>query len=109
MYIDAKYQRIHFKHKIIGLLRIFIRSQPTNPLIFELLIPLLELAKNEKTDEVAKSAFSLINFRISIKDMPNQFDNDRVLTLLQQTHNMALKACYSNFAALCWKVGNFLL
>ncbi|CAG8630625.1 10767_t:CDS:2, partial [Scutellospora calospora] len=106
---DAKCQRIHFKHKIIGLLRIFIRSQPTNPLIFELLIPLLELAKNEKTDEVAKSAFSLINFRISIKDMPNQFDNDRVLTLLQQTHNMALKACYSNFAALCWKVGNFLL
>ncbi|CAG8456519.1 10198_t:CDS:2, partial [Cetraspora pellucida] len=106
---DAKYQKIHFKHKVIGLLRIFIRSQPTNPLIFELLVPLLELAKNAKTDEIAKSAFSLINFKVStIKDIPNQFDGDRVLNLLQQTHHMALKACYCDLATLCWKTCTFL-
>ncbi|CAG8763952.1 2286_t:CDS:2, partial [Racocetra persica] len=107
---DAKYQKIHFKHKVIGLLRVFIRSQPTNPLIFELLIPLLELSKNAKTDEIAKSAFSLINLKVNvIKDMPSQFDDDRVLTLLQQTHHMALKACYCDLATLCWKTSTFLL
>ncbi|KAF0466643.1 DNA-directed DNA polymerase [Gigaspora margarita] len=107
---DAKNQRIQFKHKIIGLLRIFVQSQPTNPLIFELFIPLLELAKNAKNDEIAKSAFSLVSTKVSvIKNMPSQFDSDRVLTLLQQTHNMALKASYCDLAALCWKTSTFLL
>ncbi|CAG8519268.1 6910_t:CDS:10 [Gigaspora margarita] len=107
---DAKNQRIQFKHKIIGLLRIFVQSQPTNPLIFELFIPLLELAKNAKNDEIAKSAFSLVSTKVSvIKNMPSQFDSDRVLTLLQQTHNMALKASYCDLAALYWKTSTFLL
>ncbi|CAG8508221.1 4252_t:CDS:10 [Gigaspora rosea] len=85
-------------------------SQPTNPLIFELFIPLLELAKNAKNDEIAKSAFSLVSTKVNvIKNMPSQFDSDRVLTILQQTHNMALKASYCDLAALCWKTSTFLL
>lgn len=110
--IDAKYQKIHFKQKIIGLLRIFVRSQPTNPLIFELLIPLLELARNPETDEVAKSIFNFLNTQVVVnKEVPNQFDDDFVLNIMQQVHKMIDKNKNANnvdFANLCWKTSAYL-
>ncbi len=89
-FIDAKYQKIHYKHKVIGLLKIFVKEQQSNPLIFELIVPLLEVAKNTKTDEIARSVFTLLNNRIVIiKDSPTKFDDSRVLTLLDKIQDMA--------------------
>ncbi|RHZ71883.1 hypothetical protein Glove_251g52 [Diversispora epigaea] len=106
---DAKYQKIHFKQKIIGLLRIFVRAQPTNPLIFELLVPLLELTKSSDSDEVAKSIDHFLNTQIVVnKEVPTQFEDSLVLNIMQQVHEMIGKARKANLAILCWKTSAYL-
>lgn len=107
--IDAKYQRIHYKHKVIGLLKIFVKEQPHNPLIFELIVPLLEISKNAKTDEIAKSAFDLSTKIIVIKDGPTEFDENKVLTLLEKVQDMARKSSFGDMMKLCWNSSAFLL
>ncbi|PKK70866.1 hypothetical protein RhiirC2_849581 [Rhizophagus irregularis] len=106
---DAKYQRIHYKHKVIGLLKIFVKEQPHNPLIFELIVPLLEISKNAKTDEIAKSAFDLSTKIIVIKDGPTEFDENKVLTLLEKVQDMARKSSFGDMMKLCWNSSAFLL
>ncbi|CAG8566996.1 11388_t:CDS:10 [Diversispora eburnea] len=107
--VNAKYQKLHFKQKIIGLLKIFVRTQPTNPLIFELLIPLLELAKSLKTDEVAKSIDHFLNSQVVVsKEVPTQFEDDLVLDIMQQVHEMINKTRNVKFAISCWKISTYL-
>ncbi|CAG8624053.1 1810_t:CDS:10 [Funneliformis mosseae] len=107
---DTKYQRIHYKHKVIGLLKIFVKEQQNNPLIFELIMPLLKIAKNAKTDEIAKSVYNLLNTRIVvIKDGLTEFDDSKILALLEQVQDMARKAHFGDMMTLCWKSCAFLL
>ncbi|CAG8545688.1 9276_t:CDS:10, partial [Acaulospora colombiana] len=105
---DAKYQKIHFKHKVIGLLRVFAHSQPTNPLILELLVPLLEISKNSKTDEISRSAFVLLNKIIANKEVPTQFEDGKVLTLIKQVHDLSSKSKNGELSKSCWKAGIYL-
>ncbi|RIA87347.1 DNA polymerase phi-domain-containing protein [Glomus cerebriforme] len=107
---DAKYQKIHYKHKVIGLLKIFVKEQQNNPLIFDLFIPLLEIAKNAKTDEIAESVFDLLNTKfIVIKDGPTEFDDDKILSLLEKVQDMARKSRFGDMMRLCWEISAFLL
>ncbi|CAI2190964.1 18208_t:CDS:2, partial [Funneliformis geosporum] len=107
---DTKYQRIHYKHKVIGLLKIFVKEQQNNPLIFELIMPLLKIAKNAKTDEIAKGVYNLLNTRVVvIKDGLTEFDDSKILTLLEQVQDMARKAHFGDMMTLCWKSCAFLL
>ncbi|CAG8708707.1 7476_t:CDS:2, partial [Acaulospora morrowiae] len=105
---DVKYQKIHFKYKIIGLLRIFAYSQPQNSLIFELVVPLLELSKNPRSNEISGTASVLLKKLISNKEVPTQFDDDHVLDLIQQVHNLSHRAKDGDLAKTCWKAGLYL-
>lgn len=91
------------------MLKIFVKEQPNNPLIFELIVPLLEISKNAKTDEIAKSAFDLSTKIIVIKDGPTEFDENKVLTLLENIQDMARKSSFGDMMKLCWNSSAFLL
>jgi hypothetical protein len=90
------------------LLKIFVKEQQNNPLIFELIVPLLEISKNAKTDEIAKSAFDLSTKITVIKDGPTEFDENKVLALLEKVQDMARKSRFGDTMKLCWDSSAFL-
>ncbi|CAJ0905867.1 7083_t:CDS:10 [Entrophospora sp. SA101] len=105
--IEAKAQKLHFKHKIIGLLKIFVQEQSKNPLIFELFVPLLEFTRNAKTNEISKSVYIFLKTRVVvIKDGPTVelVDDDRLLEIMQQVQEIAHKSKYKDMMVLSWSL-----
>lgn len=57
---DAKTTVINFKHRALDLLAIFARKEAANPLVFELLVPLLQLMHTTKTKDLVRKAGNII-------------------------------------------------
>ncbi|CAG8456897.1 4358_t:CDS:10 [Ambispora gerdemannii] len=88
---DAKYQVIHFKNKVLDLLEIFIRKQPSNPLVFNLILPLLDvvLKTNSSSDQAANKANGLL--------------------ILKEVHQLAKKAASNVILGVCDNVSGYLV
>lgn len=57
---NAKDTVINFKHRALDLISIFARKEAANPLVFELLVPLLQLMHTTKTKDLARKAGTII-------------------------------------------------
>ncbi|KAK2624058.1 hypothetical protein QTJ16_006692 [Diplocarpon rosae] len=57
---DAKETMINFKRRVLDLLDIYVKKQPTNTLAFGLLLPLLQLIRTTRTKQLARKAENLI-------------------------------------------------
>jgi DNA polymerase phi len=57
---DAKETMVNFKSRVLDLLEIYVKKQATNPLAFELLLPLLQLIRTTKTKQLAEKAHNII-------------------------------------------------
>lgn len=57
---DAKETVINFKRRALDLLAIFARKEAANPLVYELLVPLLHLMRTTKTKDLARKAGNII-------------------------------------------------
>ncbi|KAF8831365.1 hypothetical protein HHX47_DHR1000710 [Lentinula edodes] len=49
--LDAQREATHFKNRVLDLIDIFIKKQPSSPLIVRLIIPLVDLITRSTTDE----------------------------------------------------------
>jgi DNA polymerase phi len=87
----------------LDLLDTFIKKQPTNPLVLQLIIPLLELIFGSTPDEkqLAEKATGLLRSRISkAKDVPSAGVNVPVaVNILNELHVRARKARGANALA----------
>ncbi|CAG8615223.1 13601_t:CDS:2, partial [Ambispora leptoticha] len=117
----AKYQVIHFKNKVLDLLEIFIRKQPSNPLVFNLILPLLDVAlkTNSSSDQVANKARGLlVNKLCKSKKYPEAFtlddedhseeDDKPVLEILKEVHQLAKKASSNLILEACSNLCGYL-
>jgi DNA polymerase phi len=57
---DAKETMVNFKSRVLDLLDIYVKKQATNPLAFNLLLPLLQLIRTTKTKQLAEKAHNII-------------------------------------------------
>lgn len=57
---DAKETMVNFKSRVLDLLEIYVKKQPTNPLAFGLLLPLLQLVRATKTAQLSERAKNII-------------------------------------------------
>jgi DNA polymerase phi len=57
---DAKETMVNFKSRVLDLLEIYVKKQATNPLAFNLLLPLLQLIRTTKTKQLAEKAYEII-------------------------------------------------
>jgi DNA polymerase phi len=57
---DAKETMVNFKSRVLDLLDIYVKKQATNPLAFNLLLPLLLLVRTTKTKQLAEKAHNII-------------------------------------------------
>ncbi|KAJ3162784.1 hypothetical protein HDU86_003758 [Geranomyces michiganensis] len=105
---DLKQQVLHFKHRVVDLLEIFIRKASANPLIIELIMPLMKLitttARSADDQALHVKLEALVkNKLLKIKDVPTEphLDADRAVSILKEVHEYARKASDGSTVALC--------
>ena len=88
----AQREAIHFKNRIMDLLDIFVRRQPTSPLILQFLVPLLALTFSDDK-QVSEKATGLLMSRIGrLKEIPSGIDTAKFSMILDNLHVRARKA-----------------
>lgn len=91
-----KREATHFKNRVLDFLDIFIRNEPTSPLIPSLILPLVETIKAARADEghFTQKATNIINGRIAnIKQTPKSLEQcDRIVQQLHELHQLSRKA-----------------
>lgn len=103
-YADLQTESTHFKARILDLYEVFAKKQPTNPLVIELVLPLLNIIKNSGNAAAALSnkASSLIRSRFNKpKDLPTTVDLTSAAEVLTRIHDMARKTYSGEFTSLC--------
>lgn len=92
---DAKESVVHFKHRLLDLLNIYVKREASNPLAFSLLLPLLELVRTTTAKPLGNKAmnilteFSKASKKTRSKD--TQIDTEAQIKLLSNIHEEASK------------------
>ncbi|KAK4192844.1 DNA polymerase V [Podospora australis] len=102
---DAKETVVNFKHRVLDLLAVFVKKESVNanPLVFDTLIPLLNLIRTTTVRPLANKAHDAIqNFAKGLKrarsgpsdqtqKLGEEVDSDDLLDLLRNIHEEASK------------------
>ncbi|KAK8081694.1 hypothetical protein PG996_000475 [Apiospora saccharicola] len=93
---DARQMMVHFKHRVLDFLDIYLKKETYNPLAFELVLPLLGLIRTTQTKELSKKATDILaNFARVFKkgqkdtEASAAIDADKQIALLQKIHEEA--------------------
>lgn len=92
---DARQMMVHFKHRVLDFLDIYLKKETHNPLAFELVLPLLGLIRTTQTKELSKKATDILsNFARVYKKGQKEaegsaVDADKQIALLQKIHEEA--------------------
>lgn len=92
---DAKESVVHFKHRVLDLLNIYVKREASNSLAFGLLLPLLELVRTTTAKPLSNKAmnilaeFSKASKKTRSKD--TQIDTEAQIKLLLEIHEEASK------------------
>lgn len=93
--VDAQREATHFKNRVLDLVDIFIKKQPTSRHTARFILPLLDLIAGTGADEkqMADKATGILRNRISkSKDVPPGVDIEFVSTILEEVHYRARRA-----------------
>ncbi|KAJ2925203.1 hypothetical protein H1R20_g11861, partial [Candolleomyces eurysporus] len=92
---NAQREATHFKNRVLDLVDIFLKKQPTNTLTPRFIVPLVEVIAGSGQDEMQlrDKAKGILRSRISkAKEYPSAVDADEVAEILQALHGRAKKA-----------------
>lgn len=90
--LDAYREASHFKNRVLDLVDIFIRKQPSSPLVVRFILPLVDIIARSSTDEkqLSDKAQGIIKSRIAKgKDIPSDVDVQQATSILNDLHNQA--------------------
>ncbi|KAH9842530.1 DNA polymerase phi-domain-containing protein [Rhodofomes roseus] len=93
--VDAQREATHFKNRVLDLLEIFLKKQPSSHLTVRLIIPLVDLIVGTGPDEkqLADKATGILRSRVGkAKELPSSVDKDEAAEVLQELHSRARKA-----------------
>ncbi|KAJ2956399.1 hypothetical protein NQZ79_g7736 [Umbelopsis isabellina] len=110
---NAQQHVVHFKNKILELLGIFVRKNPTNALIFEIILPLLSVVRSTSSTSSTKhfvdKTMALLSKRLAKnKEYPKQFDDKRVLEVLQGVHEFARTSAQKQMLEVCGSLSLYI-
>ncbi|KAI1302778.1 DNA polymerase phi-domain-containing protein [Xylaria venustula] len=92
---DAKETVVHFKHRVLDLLNIYVKQEASNVLAFKLLLPLLELVRTTTTKPLSNKAMNiLVDFSKASKKTRNKdtpIDTEAQIDLLTAIQEEASK------------------
>ncbi|KAI0654742.1 DNA polymerase phi-domain-containing protein [Cubamyces menziesii] len=93
--VDAQREATHFKNRVLDLIDVFVKKQPTSPLIIRLIFPLVELIVGTGPDEkqLADKATGILRNRIGkSKEVPTSISKEDAAKTLEELHTLARKA-----------------
>lgn len=94
---DAKETMINFKSRVLDLLNIYAKRQASNPLVFELLLPLLRLSRTTKAKHLSDRSRDIIG-NIQKFTKKEKTTDGATIELLQAVHAEASKDQSKAFA-----------
>ncbi|TFK46446.1 hypothetical protein OE88DRAFT_1667862 [Heliocybe sulcata] len=93
--VNAQREATHFKNRVLDLVDIMVKTNPTGPLITRLVMPLLELISGCSKDEkhLSDKAGGILRSRIGkLKEVSPQIDIAETSKLLEELHTQARRA-----------------
>lgn len=91
---DAKESVIMFKHRIMDFIALYVKHEATNPLAFNILLPLLEVVRTTTAKPLAnKAVVTIENFSKAFKKARNDLglDIETQFSLIKEIHQQAAK------------------
>jgi DNA polymerase phi len=82
---DAKETMVNFKSRVLDLLDIYVKKQATNPLAFNLLLPVLQLIRTTKTKQLAEKAHNIILAFSKASRTSKKSEDASVVNISEQT------------------------
>ncbi|KAK0503113.1 DNA polymerase phi-domain-containing protein [Armillaria luteobubalina] len=92
--VDAQREATHFKNRVLDLVDLFFKNEPSSPLVINLILPLIELIGASGTDErqLSDKTQGILRSRIAkAKDVPTA-PVAQVASAVQSLHTRARKA-----------------
>ncbi|KAI8879206.1 hypothetical protein K501DRAFT_227075 [Backusella circina FSU 941] len=109
---DLQQNVVHFKNNVMGLVVIYARKNATNPLVLELIVPLLNVirdtpAKSVTNQFVVKVISFLKNKLAKSTDYP-RITEDYVFEILQAVHEFAKHSTSKELSDMCNQLSLYL-
>jgi hypothetical protein len=100
--VDAQREVTHFKSRVLDLVDIFVKKQPSSAHIVRLILPLVELTVGTGIDErqLSDKAKGILRSRIGkLKEIPSSVDTELATKVLGDLHTRAQKVHSSDILA----------
>jgi DNA polymerase phi len=109
---DFQRNVVHFKNNVMELIVIYARKNPTNPLVLELIVPLLQVIRDTPAKSVSnqfstKVISFLKNKLAKATDYPHATD-DYVFEILQAVHDFAKHSTSKDLSDMCNQLSLYL-
>ncbi|KAJ3350791.1 DNA-directed DNA polymerase [Entophlyctis luteolus] len=103
---DAKQQVLHFKLRAVDLLEIFIKKQPANPIVLNIITPSLrliyEISDSKESQELHTKLTGLVKTKLAhLKENPRINNVEDGVVLLKEIHDLATRAPSAAYVGLC--------
>lgn len=109
---EARENMINFKNRVLDLLAIYVKSQYSNPLVLDLILPLVVLVRTTTSKPAAEKAFSTLKQCFDAcskhKSLPQLDDGDALFDLLAAVHAEAALGGSKLHANACSRASLFL-
>ncbi|KXL44188.1 hypothetical protein M433DRAFT_155175 [Acidomyces richmondensis BFW] len=109
---DAKATIVNFKNRVLDLLMIYVKSQYSNLLALDIILPLTELVRTTSSKQTAEKAFGVLKQYFEAcnkhKDLPQPNNVRSVFNMLEAIHGKMRLGGSKLFAACCSRSALFL-
>ncbi|EEB06994.1 DNA polymerase phi [Schizosaccharomyces japonicus yFS275] len=90
--LETVQQMVVFKTKVLDLVDLYMKTQTTNPLCLQFLLPLTQMMQKTKFKVLEEKGQSILRNRLTRLHFENcKLDSNVLITLLEQIHNVCSK------------------
>jgi DNA polymerase phi len=101
--VGAQREATHFKNRVLDLVDIYLKKQPTSPFVMRLITPLVDIVAGSSQDErqLSDKATGIIRSRFNkSKDVPTEADIEQVALIVTNVHSEARKSHSSDLLSI---------
>ncbi|KAI8990992.1 DNA polymerase phi-domain-containing protein [Mycotypha africana] len=104
---------VQFKNNVMELLVIYARKNPTNPLVLNLIVPLLNIIRDTPaksvTNQFVTKVIAFLKTRLpKSHEYPKDQHNDDVFAILQAVHDFAKQSTSKDTSEMCVQLSLYL-
>ncbi|KAL7313927.1 DNA-directed DNA polymerase [Mucor circinelloides] len=110
--ISMQQNVVHFKNNVMGLIVIYARKNPTNPLVLTLIVPLLNIIRatpsKSVTNQFVEKVVAFLKNRLSKSTEYPKEQADFVFDVVQAVHDFAKQSTSKELSEMCNNLSLYL-